>query len=44
MKRSQTGRKIVITGIKPWHVVLFVISGIVIVASFGFLVGMILGR
>jgi len=42
--QNQTRRGIVITGVKPIHVAAFVVFGLTIVSSFGFLVGVILGR
>lgn len=42
MQQIQAGRKIVITGIKPWHMVVFAIEGIVAVAAFAIFVATIL--
>jgi len=42
MQQSQAGRKIVITGIKPWHMVVFAIEGIAAIAAFAIFVATIL--
>jgi hypothetical protein len=47
MQQGQLERKkgqIVITGLKPWHVVVLIASGLSIIACWGFLIGLIAGR